>query len=122
MKTTVRGGPRRPLTRSAARNYALINQLGTPGLGSVLAGRWLMGSGQLLLFLAGFGMFVAWFVLFCIEAYRQIKGGPEAKSVAWLGEVGALTCAVAWLWTLFTSLSLLREARANEHPPALPRL
>ena len=44
------------ISRAKARNAALLNQLATPGLGSVIAGRWLAGTGQLLVFLAGFAL------------------------------------------------------------------
>ena len=106
--------PPRPLDRSTARNSVLINQLATPGLGSLLAGRWLAGAGQLLLAVAGFVMVVAWFALTMIQLYRQINGDAPPKSVAWLGEVGALIFGAAWLWALLTSLSLLRETRAQQ--------
>ena len=39
---------------ASARNCALINQLATPGLGSLMAGRLVAGIGQLLLAVAGF--------------------------------------------------------------------
>jgi hypothetical protein len=113
---------RRPLDRSTARNSVLINQLATPGLGSLLAGRWLAGIGQLLLALAGFAMLVGWFGTVMIQLYRQINGDPEPKSAAWLGEGGAITFFASWLWAWVTSLSLLRETKENPGQPAPPRL
>ncbi|MGH7969665.1 MAG: hypothetical protein ACREIC_13155 [Limisphaerales bacterium] len=120
--------PTRPLSRSTARNSALINQLATPGLGSLLAGRYASGIGQLLLALAGFGMVLGWFVLVLMQTYNDIEGQASSKSYAWLGEAGALTFVVSWLWALVTSLSLLREAGRKESetqsempsPPHLP--
>ena len=111
---------RRPLTPASARNYALLNQLATPGLGSLLGGRWLAGSGQLILALAGFCLIIAWFVKVMLLFYQQIESNanPAPGSVAWLGESGAATFAVAWIWSLFTSLSLLREARKTPAPTA----
>jgi len=108
---------RAPLSRAKARNAALINQLATPGLGSLLAGRWLVGLGQLLLAVAGFSLVIAWFVLLFVQFCRQMEGAPEPTSVAWLGELGAATFVLAWVWALFTSLSLLRAARAREPGP-----
>jgi hypothetical protein len=117
--TALRSEPKRPLSRTTARNAALINQFGTPGLGSLIAGRYAVGMGQLLLFVTGFCLFVAWFVRVMLQLYRQINGGPELQlsSVAWLGEAGAAAAALAWFWSLFTSLSLLRQARSDAHPP-----
>ena len=49
MKASFLRPPPAPLSRSAARNAALLNQCATPGLGSLMAGRRLAGIGQLLL-------------------------------------------------------------------------
>ncbi len=105
--------PRRSLNPATARNYALLNQLATPGLGSLLGGRWLVGSIQLLLAVAGFCLILAWFVKIMLMLYQQIDGNSASVpgSVAWLGESGAAAFALAWIWSLFTSISLVREAR-----------
>jgi hypothetical protein len=108
------------LSRTTARNSFLINQLATPGLGSLMAGRYVAGSGQLLLALAGFGLVLAWFIALLTQMYQQIESDTQPKSVAWLGELGALIFAAAWLWALITSLSLVREAGANEAQPKPP--
>jgi hypothetical protein len=101
---------------ATARNSFLINQLATPGLGSLLAGRYLAGTGQLLLAIAGFLMVVAWFVVVAMQMYEQIEEPSHSHSVAWLGEIGGVTFAAAWFWALATSLSLLREAKLNQNP------
>jgi hypothetical protein len=101
----------------AARNSFLINQLATPGLGSLMAGRYLAGIGQLALALLGFGLLIAWFISLMTQMYRQLTTDAPARSVAWLGEAGAAIFVLAWIWSLVTSLALLREARASEPPP-----
>lgn len=106
--------------RTKARNAALINQLATPGLGSLLAGRRWSGTGQLLLAVAGFCLVVAWFGMLMWNLYHVFDTGQEGKSVAWVGELGAALFALAWIWSLFTSLSLLRQARPTDFPPAPP--
>lgn len=83
-----------------------------------MAGRRLAGIGQLLLAIGGFVMVLGWFVLFALQMYEQIVNETEPKSVARVGEMGALLFLAAWLWSLVTSLSVLREARANENQPA----
>jgi fatty acid desaturase len=117
MKASFLRRPPGPLSRAAARNAALLNQCATPGLGSLMAGRLLPGLGQLLLAVAGFVMVIAWFVLHALQLYNELVNDAQPKSVAWLGEAGALTFTAAWLWSLVTSLSVLREARANEGKP-----
>jgi len=82
-----------------------------------MAGRRVAGIGQLLVAVAGFVMVIGWFVLLAMQIYNELINDAEPKSVAWLGEAGAVTFAAAWLWSLVTSLSVLREARANEDKP-----
>jgi hypothetical protein len=108
---------KKPLSRTTARNSFLMNQFATPGLGSLMAGRWVAGIGQIVLAVIGSGFVIAWFAGRMSQMYHQLDGETATRSVAWLGETGAAIFAVAWLWALFTSLSLLREARANEEQP-----
>jgi hypothetical protein len=106
--------PRRKLLSPAtARNAALVNQLATPGLGTLMAGRIVTGVGQLLLALVGFCFFVAWFVAVLRQFYGQIEGNVTVAPVGWLAAAGAALFIAAWLWALVTSISLLGEARRN---------
>src|ERR1017187_3072204 len=114
--------PRGPLSRSAARNAALLNLCATPGLGSLMAGRRAAAIGQLLLAVLGFAMVLGWFALLGVQTYNQLVNDAGSQSVAWLGEAGAVTFIAACIGSLFTSLSVLREARANERRPAAPPL
>src|ERR1051326_67114 len=88
----------KPVNRSTATNSVLINQLATPGLSSLLAGRYLAGAGPVLLALAGFGLIIGWFVSLMLQMYNEDQGNPQPRSVAWLGEAGAVIFFVAWLW------------------------
>ena len=87
-----------------------------------MAGRRVAGIGQLLLGIAGFVMVLGWFALLGVQTYNQIVNDAGTQSVASLGEAGAVTFIAAWLWSLVTSLSVLRETRANEHKSAVPPL
>ena len=82
-----------------------------------MAGRRAAGIGQLLLAVAGFVMVLGWFVLLAMQIYNEMMNDARANSVAWLGEAGAVVFAAAWLWSLVTSLSVLREARTPEPAP-----
>ena len=105
---------RKPVSRAKARNAALLNQLATPGLGSILCGRWIAGGGQLLLAVAGFILVAVWFFEEVIPYYGMMFGDqprlPGFKMLA----VGGDLFAVAWLWSAVTSFSLLREAAADK--------
>ena len=118
---------RKPLTSAMARNAVLINQFATPGLGSIVAGRYFSGTGQLLLALTGFSCFIVWFVAIMRQFYGQIQGNVEVKPVGWIGWTGLVVFAAAWFWALITSISLMREVKRNHtaiftqpQPPPLP--
>ncbi len=98
----------------AARNCFLVNQLATPGLGSLMAGRIIPGLGQVIVAVAGFALVAGWFVLTMIQTYKQLTEDAPAKSYAQFGAAGALVFLAAWLWSLVTSLSLGRQAKAAE--------
>jgi 4a-hydroxytetrahydrobiopterin dehydratase len=98
------------ISRAKARNAALLNQLATPGLGSLIAGRWFAGGGQLLLSLAGFALVLVWFFEEMSQFYGQINGSVEVHPIGRILAAGAALFALAWGWSLGTSFSLMREA------------
>ncbi len=93
----------------------LMNQLATPGLGSLMAGRWFAGSGQLILGVAGCVYFLMWVIPMMFAYYGQIdsaitgRPAPEMPP-AWRGWVGGMLLVIAWLWSGITSLGLMRSA------------
>jgi 4a-hydroxytetrahydrobiopterin dehydratase len=105
---------RKPVSRAKGKNAALLNQLATPGLGSLLCGRWIAGTGQLLLACAGFTLIIIWFVREMIPYYGLMFGDepPHVPSLKMLAEGGSVF-GVAWLWSAVTSFSLLREASTS---------
>ena len=107
----------KPLDRARARNCFLINQFATPGLGSLMAGRSVAGIGQILVAVAGFALVMLWFALRMSQLYNEVANDAQPQSAAWVGEAGAALFAAAWLWSLVTSLSVLREARTSEPAP-----
>lgn len=98
----------------------MLNQCATPGLGSIMAGRRVAGLGQLLLAVAGFVLVVVWFILVGLQTYQQLVNDVPAQSVARVGLAGAALFVAAWLWSLVTSLSLLRAARTKSPSPLPP--
>lgn len=102
--------------RTRARNATLVNLLATPGLGSLMAGRVVEGILQLLLAVAGFVLVTAWFWLVMKNYYGQMFGEEVVHHSGPLSILifGGVFFAMAWLWSLFTSLSLMRQARAEE--------
>jgi 4a-hydroxytetrahydrobiopterin dehydratase len=101
-------------SRAVAKNALLLNLFATPGLGSLVARRWVAGAGQLALAIAGFGIFVLWFVKETVQYYGQITGDVEVQPIGRIGITGVFLFALSWFWSLVTSLSLLRDAsKAN---------
>ena len=100
------------ISRAKARNAALLNQLATPGLGSIIAGRWLAGSGQLLVFLAGFVLYCAWTLKYLAAYYNLMYSDApdQTAGLKWMLWTGVGLCVAGWLWSLVTSISLVREA------------
>lgn len=94
----------------------MLNLLATPGLGSLLCRRWIAGTGQLLLCVAGFAVFMVWFVKEMAQYYSLINMDappPPAQPIWRIAAAGVSLVVVSWLWSAVTSLSLMREASAN---------
>lgn len=101
----------KPLTIASARNATLVNLLAAPGLGTLLVGKLTVGLAQLALALSGFAFVLGWFISVMWQYYGQISGNVALHSVGWIGLVGAGLFASAWLWSLGTSIGLIRQAR-----------
>jgi 4a-hydroxytetrahydrobiopterin dehydratase len=99
--------------RVSARNAALLNLAAWPGLGSVIAGRQLVGALQMVVFLAGFVLFCAWSLQNISHYYQMMSfDAPQTEAVAdkRLAVAGLALCAAAWFWSMVTSISLSRAA------------
>ena len=103
------------ISHAKARNVAMLNLLATPGLGSLAAGRWLAGAGQLFVFMAGFVFFCGWMFNNLHQYYGLMySDAPPPPNLGWnqMAWASVVLCGGAWLWSLVTSLSLMREAAA----------
>jgi 4a-hydroxytetrahydrobiopterin dehydratase len=105
----------RPLSHARAVTCAVTNQLAAPGLGSLMAGRWIAGTGQLVLCAASCVLLLVWVIRILIQ-YYNIPGGfvggeTPTSPINWKPcLISAILLAVSWLWSGVTSISLLREA------------
>lgn len=109
------------MSRATARTATLVNLFVTPGMGSMMAGRFLAGLGQLAIAATGVGVFAVWFVKIMAESYRMYSG--EESSIQMhplLGFMGLLVFGLGWLWALATSIGLMKEARRNESAQTKP--
>ena len=111
----------KPLTPTSARNAALVNQLATPGLGTLMLGKFALGCCQLALALGGFAFVMVWFIAMIVQYNGQISGNVAVKPVGWIGITGAILFVASWCWSLTTSIGFIREAkRSPQHLPAVP--
>ncbi len=99
-----------------ARNATLLNLLGTPGLGSLMAGRIVAGIGQLVLAVAGFTLVVIWFTQVMSGYYGQMFNEQTTRAPIVFTKLllGGGIFALAWVWSLVTSLSLMRTAKQEK--------
>ena len=116
--------PRRKRPASAWTCTAL-NQLAFPGLGTILAGR-RIGYVQAAVMLLGFvlvmafmaGWFAALFRLATESGWSEQSYHAQVCAWGWAGLAGLGLCALAWVWSLFSSIAILRQARHT--PPPMP--
>ena len=107
--------PPRLLTKQTAWNCVLVNQLATPGLGSFYAGHRIAGSAQMILALAGFGLMMVWSFWFFATLLRTLQVPGTSPQHA-LGILGVVLFALSWLWSLITSVQILRQLRRSGAP------
>ena len=98
-----------PLSRKRIISCVLMNLLATPGLGSVMARRWLAGTGQLVLSVVGFALMMVWFLQTVGQIFSELNQTASAPPSGRLGLMGVGLFALAWVWSLVTSLRLLRS-------------
>ena len=108
------------LTPSRAWTCVFVNLLATPGLGSLMARRMLAGTGQLALALIGFFLLCAWIMQWTYRIFQAQLGETALTAVPdWFWKYGALFFGVGWMWSLVTSISLVRHAKGQAVPPKL---
>lgn len=99
-----------------------INQAAFPGLGTILSGR-RIGYAQAIIMLAGFFLTMAFmlYYLTCAARYAMTATWTEAefsskyKPYLWSLYWGIGCCVVAWIWSLFSSLQILKSNHSAPH-------
>jgi hypothetical protein len=112
--------PPKIITRSRAWGCVAVNQLAFPGLGTIMAGR-KVGYIQATIMVVGFCLFMAFMLVFFIGFARfmslefpQEQFHTQWSHRLWLLWSGLGLTAVAWLWALASSLSILRAVSPNQ--------
>jgi hypothetical protein len=115
--SAIRG--KRPLNLSEAWTCLFVNQFATPGLGSLMARRWIAATGQLVLSFGGFGFIMAWFGHIMSVFYGQMFG-TTAKAESPLWKWGVVLFGISWAWSLITSIQIIMAVPKTAIPPAPP--
>ena len=104
-------------------NCLLVNQFATPGLGSLMGRRFIEGTVQLLLALGGFVLVIVAFFVWILNLYRQMGGAaPDGGPFPWYGKIGGIMFVTSWLLSWVTSISLVRQARAEQQQELMTKL
>jgi hypothetical protein len=107
--------PQLPLTKDRAWAYVLLN-ISVPGWGSWKAGRKTTGFWEMFLFVVCLFFFGLWFYDWMNRIFQSQLGEdalpPVPPNWIWQGAVGIY--AVSVVWTILTSVSMIREAGAHE--------
>ena len=96
---------------------ALVNIFVFPGLGSLRAGRRLVGICQIVGVLAGSMLVCTWCYEEMGQYYAQAFGDEKPHSVGWIGMLGGAVFVAAWLWSCLTSISLFQAASQTATAP-----
>ena len=115
MRSSLAGPPPKLLTPSRAWTLLLLNLLVLPGLGSLLGRHRLSGLAQIVLTVAGFVMSVLWFVAFLTACLRDGQLPADGGAYARCGVTGLVLFLGGWLWSLASSVQILRQARSNQY-------
>jgi len=92
-----------------------MQNLATPGIGSLKARRFFAGTCQLTLAIASGCLICAWVIGWCYRIYQAQTDEPIPEtSSGWLLKWGVVCFGVSWLWALITCVRLVLQAKAAE--------
>jgi len=100
-----------------------MQNLATPGIGSLKARRIFAGICQLSLALASCFLICAWVIGWSYRIYQAQMGEPiPQNSSGWLLKWGVACFSLSWLWALITCVGLVLQAKAKErrNPQRVP--
>ena len=108
-------GARAPIDETLAWTGLSINLLVLPGLGSLLVRRRIAGAAQAMLAGVGAALSVWWLALLVGQWTEEGSFPWDGGDAFHMGVTGVLVFGVAWMWSLATSLSVIRGIRMQSH-------
>ncbi len=117
--------PPRIISRKRALVCLGMNMLGLPGLGTIMAGR-AIGYVQAAVMCLGFFLtvgFMMWYLGSSVSSFKRFMttGVPEElhyQPWLWVLWLGLALSSIAWIWSLISSLVILRQT-PPEGPPRI---
>jgi hypothetical protein len=102
-----------------------VNQLAFPGAGSIMAGQWI-GYVQAAIMLVGFVLVMLYLLSYIGAVFHLVSNSSlseeqfraEYQRWNWSGLWGLILSIAAWLWSLASSVMILRRARRG--PSTVP--
>ena len=92
-----------------------MQNLATPGVGSLKAGRIFTGVCQLSLAIASCVLVGSWVISWSYRIYlAQVDESIPQTSSGWLLKWGVISFGASWLWAMITCVSLVLKAKADE--------
>ncbi len=100
-----------------------MQNLATPGIGSLKARRTFAGICQLTLAIASFFLICAWVIEWTYQIYQaQLGETIPQKPSGWLLKWAIVCFGLSWLWAMITCVRLVLQAKAAErrNPRRIP--
>jgi hypothetical protein len=88
-----------------------MSNLVLPGVGTFVAGRRVEGVLQLVVSQIGFALSLLWAVLFVRDWIREGSLPEDITARLWLGVLGVAMFLLAWMWSVASSVAILRDSR-----------
>jgi hypothetical protein len=119
--------PHPPRNRSEAWTCVMANLVACPGVGTLMAGR-KIGYAQGGLAVAGaipLAGYISWFSFQKFNALLNVEGNLHAAAGYgpwWIGAVGLGIFALAWLWSLVSSIQILFSPPTTDNLGVPPKI
>jgi hypothetical protein len=104
----------KPVDETFAWACLMANVVGVPGVGTLMARR-RIGFFQAALAMAGGVLLTWWLFVFLAAVVRTGSLPPEGGPGFRMGLEGIALFGAGWLWSLASSVAILREARRAGH-------
>ena len=108
--------PPKPIDRTTAWVCLTTNLFVMPGVGSWMVGQRALAVTHVLMSLGGVLLMTVWLCWFVFQWIRNERMPQSFGPYFWTAVLSVVLFAGAWLWSLMSSVALLRRVSANPSP------